>query len=123
MSDREIFDATEFLQRMRILEGQVAGASRDALFEAGEFVLAEAQKLCPVDTGALIASATGDDSHLGKGEYEIGFNTPYAAAVHERTEVAHPQGQAKYLETAMKTGLSRVNEILGREIAQRGVNG
>ena len=33
----------------------------------------------------------------------IGFGAAYAAAVHERLSARHPIGQAKYLETAMRS--------------------
>ncbi|HUX16910.1 MAG TPA: hypothetical protein VMW52_10590 [Phycisphaerae bacterium] len=119
--DRRDFDASEFLANLRILEGHVAGASRQGLLEAGEYVLGEAQKLCPVATGTLVGSATTDDSHADQGEVVIGFNTDYAAAVHERTDVPHGQGQAKFLEDAMKTHLPRVNEIIGQRIEREGL--
>lgn len=115
------FDMTEFRQRLQVLEAHVAGASRMGLIDAGEQVLGDAQQLAPVNTGALVGSATLDDSKAEGGEVTIGFNVNYAAAVHEREDVHHAQGQSKYLETAVRTGLPRVNQALGQRIAREGL--
>ncbi len=122
----ERFDMRQFTERLRQLERQVAGAANRALLDAAEQLVGDAQQLVPVDTGALAASGTVDDSAAGGpgvGQVTFGFNTSYAAAVHERTDVHHDQGQAKYLEAAIVAGLPRITEVLGREIAEHGVRG
>lgn len=43
-----------------------------------------------------------DPKNAGPLAYEIGFNTEYAAAVHERLDLHHDQGQAKYFERAIR---------------------
>jgi len=115
------FDAREFLARCRVLQAQVASAAPAALVDAGEQVLGDAQQLCPVRTGTLMGSATLDDSRAARGEVTIGFNTTYAAAVHERMDVRHGQGQAKFLATAMANDLPRINAVLGRRIGREGL--
>lgn len=79
-------------------------------------VLKDAQILCPVDTtknaphpGFLKDSAMIGDADESNLQWMIGFNAEYAAAVHEcltnwksGKTIIHPQGQAKFLETAMR---------------------
>jgi len=77
---------------------------RDGMWTAGRFLLREAQKLVPVDTGALKASGkvlvrNNDDNHP---EFHVSFGNDddvhYAAVQHENLEYFHTIGQAKYLE-------------------------
>ena len=56
-------------------------------------------------------------------EKQIGFNTDYAAAVHEGTDVNHqypgavnPKAQPKFLETAMRNNVKRVSQIVADAI-------
>jgi hypothetical protein len=37
---------------------------------------------------------------MGKAEVEVGYEAYYAIYVHERLELHHPKGQAKFLERA-----------------------
>ena len=99
-------------------------------------VEAEAKKKAPVDTGALRASGgaewdggeapppashTGTSGETGEaktteipefpvdageGEAYAYFTARYAAAQHEHTEYAHDEGQAKFLEDALKEAAS-----------------
>lgn len=116
------FNMAEFSSRLRQLEKRQAGRGRRAMVLAAEQIIGDAAELCPVKTGTLKASGTVDDSHVGKGDGDLGFvrfgfNTAYAAAVHERTELRHEQGQAKFLEAAIVNGLPRINDVVGRQLA------
>lgn len=70
-----------------------------------ETVFDESQRLVPVKTGAL--KATGDWGVIVSGKEAAGTihygneETDYAVAVHEKLNVKHPNGQAKYLEAAV----------------------
>lgn len=97
-------DISQLLEGLRRAEQAQLAAARQALGEFANHVIGDAQLLTPVDTGALQNSGvardvTGDRDSMTA---EIGFNTFYAAAVHERLELNHPVGQAKFLETAMR---------------------
>jgi hypothetical protein len=50
-------------------------------------------------------------------EKTVGFNTNYAAAVHERLDQQHEQGQAKYLETAMRNNAAKFESFVGGRVA------
>jgi len=93
-------------------------AAARAVDRFSHHVLGEAQVLCPVDTGALKASATATDPVDNNAliTQEIGFNTNYAAAVHERLDVHHPNGQAKFLETAMRANAAKFSDYVIAEI-------
>ncbi len=45
----------------------------------------------------------------------VGFSAWYAIYVHERLDVHHPIGQAKFLEVAIRTGAGRMGKIV-REV-------
>lgn len=71
-------------------------------WQVGQAILSAAQKRTPVKWSTLQNSGLSDPKDAGPLKYEIGFNTEYAAAVHERLELRHTQGQAKYLEAAIR---------------------
>ena len=99
--------------RRRALAAAVRGVN---LF--GEHVIGDSQTLCPVETGALKASGTTLPAEV-EGETVsklIGHNVEYAAAVHERMELKHDRGQAKYLETAVRNNLPKFSEFVGNQV-------
>ena len=69
--------------------------------------------------GALKASGSTEPARI-EGELvtkKIGFNTDYAAAVHERLDLHHePPGQAKFLETALRENAPKMAEFVGNEV-------
>lgn len=109
---------SKFVSMLRGRHSAVADAAIHAVDEFGEQVIGDAQQLTPVDTGALQASGTTEpaelDGHVVK--KEIGFNTDYAAAVHENLNAHHDVGQAKYLETAMKEDQKKFNPFMEKRI-------
>lgn len=74
----------------------------------------------PVDTGALKASGHSSDATITDSgiEVEVGYSQSYAGPVHERMNVRHEVGQAKYLEIPLilKSGelLPRVAQAMDR---------
>lgn len=85
----------------------ILSASKQGLYEEGEEIFAESQQEVPVDTGALKRSGyiekQGNSVDIGYGRSEeLGASnqTPntYMVAVHERLDVYHPNGKAKFLE-------------------------
>lgn len=111
-------DVSPLLKGLEELKRRQLDASRVAVDQFAEHVLGDAQELCPVDTGALKASATAEDAKQDGSMIKatIGFNTDYAAAVHER--VAKPGAfQAKTDQLAKK--LDRAKEQTKRLRAAR----
>lgn len=93
---------------------KIALAAAAALYELGQDILKRSDELIPVDTGTAKASGRvmfstgaggprvvvgygyGEQSNPKTGEPAIGYVIP----LHERVEVQHETGQAKFLETA-----------------------
>lgn len=96
MLDLEGFD--EVLNNLNEIDNNVEARGMEQLEAAAEVILTRAQQLTPVDTGRLRAS--GYTKRRGT-KVEIGFKAPYSLYVHERTDLHHTNGQAKFLETAM----------------------
>ncbi len=98
---------------------QLAAAQR-AVDVFAEHVIGDAQQLAPVDTGALQASGTtlpieSEGDSIVK---EIGFNTDYAAAVHENMVAHHDIGQPKYLTTALDQNASKLGPFIAAKVKE-----
>lgn len=97
---------------VRVRLGAHEGAAR-----GGEHLLHAAQSAVPVDTSALqrsgqvdvdgtvAAVSFGRDDGAGRGGRST---SEYAAIVHERMDVNHPRGQAKFLEQPMHAETSAI---------------
>jgi hypothetical protein len=72
-----------------VSEAAKAGAAKDA-----DRVLQIALELVPRDTGHLASTGYSRDG-------EVGFTADYALLVEEDTSAQHPNGQAKFLRTAL----------------------
>ncbi len=90
---------SQFRQRLEKVKAQLSENLDAGLNLAALALQAEAQKRCPVDTGALRASAYTRRSGSGDLiEYRVGFSQHYAVYVHEMTNANFKVGQAKFLE-------------------------
>jgi hypothetical protein len=91
-----------------------------ALLAAGEIVVAAAKKRTPVDTGALRANVNMTPYNITSegGNLNIAYLQEYAPYVHERLELRHRVGEAKFLENAIMDGsvravaLNVINRVL-----------
>lgn len=84
-----------------------------AVYQKGLAILADAVKLTPVDTGRLRASHYATPPEAGV--VEIGFGADYALPVHERTEVRHTTGEAKFLQKAVDKHRSGYADWIARQ--------
>lgn len=102
------------------------------IIAACKFILAESQKLVPVDTGALKASGKytiygggveteGIVSYGGSNLNPVsGLETAmYAIVVHEDVTVNHTNGQAKFLEQPMRQHRKKISTIVRKEMVKR----
>src|SRR4051812_9555758 len=96
-------DVSKFIKGMQEKRQRVIAAAVTGVDVFGEHVIGDAQQITPVKTGALQASGTTEEAKVDGTSVSktIGFNTHYAAAVHERLDSKHAVGQAKFLETSM----------------------
>ena len=94
--DRIIRNLAQYASRLSLAMDAAVSAS------AGT-VMVESQELCPVATGALRESAaTAAEVQDGVITAVVGYTASYAVPVHEKTEIQHTTGEAKYLENALK---------------------
>jgi hypothetical protein len=63
-----------------------------------KIIVEEARRRCPYDTHYL--ETHWQIVRKNKTNYNIVFTAPYAIFVHERLDVYHPHGEAKFLENA-----------------------
>jgi hypothetical protein len=108
---------------LRRAERRQLDAARRAIDVGGEAVLGRAQELAPVDTGALQASGTATSARADRRgiEKEVGFNTDYAAAVHERLDLRirtdrNPLARSKYLAAALAEKRGAVLRLIAAEM-------
>jgi hypothetical protein len=113
--------ATSFEQmRKRSVRANRAGLHAGALA-----IMAISVRLVPVDFNFLRGSAFVEKPRqVGKeARVRVGYGTKYAAAVHERTEVNHTVGQAKYLTDAIDNNNAvflRVFSMVARRVLFQG---
>jgi hypothetical protein len=101
------------------LMAKARGAAAAALYQEGLAVDAESVKRTPVDTGRLrathyVSPPTQRGAHV---VVEIGNGTEYAIHVHERTELHHKTGEAKFLQNAMNARKAGMLERLAKRTA------
>jgi hypothetical protein len=111
----------QVIGNMKKLDHTIPLKAAAALYQEGLVVQKESMKRTPVDTGALRAShETSLPSWKGDSlEVTIAVGGPaadYAVPVHERTEVTHTNGQAKFLESAVHEASSSLLERLAQRM-------
>ena len=75
-------------------------ATMRGLLKAGLILQADAQRRTPVDTRNLRGSAYTRKN--GDAAVDVGYTAAYAVFVHEDLEAKHTNGEAKFLENAIK---------------------
>jgi len=86
----------------------------EALTQAAEHVGEVSAQLVPIEEGTLLRSQKIEiDSAT---EASISYNTVYARYQHERLDLRHEHGQAKYLEQPMITEEPKVLEIIAEHL-------
>jgi hypothetical protein len=98
-------------------------AARDGVQLGLEHVLAESNKIVPLDEGILERSGKVLMAPNGP-QGAVVYDTPYAVRQHEELTWKHlPGRQAKYLETAMNANAETLKEIVAAKIRQDGFAG
>lgn len=97
----------------------IKGRSRQGMHMAALIVKGTALPLTPIETGNLRGSWFSHPLQQGDNigvELGYGEGASYAVYVHERTELHHDVGQAKFLEEALKREEKRILEILRKTV-------
>lgn len=92
--------------------------------EEMEMISTDAKKLTPVEHGPLKASGHATSVRIVGGALVGsvvfgGAAASYAPYVHERLDVHHPVGQAKFLTTAVQRRVRGMGTRLAREMAKQ----
>lgn len=113
------FDSTELQRRIQRLEQSFPEALEEAVAQEMVEVYKNMLPRIPVDTGALRESAYVE--RMGD-HIEVGVSQDYGIFVHERTELRHTVGEAKFLENAWnfrKPGMeARIRQRVYKDVAQ-----
>jgi len=98
----------KILQNLDLAGRRSRGAVAAALYQEGLAIMAESVKQVPVDTGRLrsthyVSPPTGDKDDP---VCTLGYGTNYGVYVHERPELKHTSGKAKFLEDPINSARS-----------------
>lgn len=119
-------------RNLDVAEERLSKELGGALFLEGRKVIEEAALEVPKDTLALYRSRFVTPPTTGKGEIKVicGFGTDsvinprtgrptsqYAVYVHERLDLKHPVGKAKFLEDPVNRARPDLEERLARHVA------
>jgi len=109
--------ASEIRQRIRMLSASLGEKFRRGLTKAGLELQRWSQKEVPVDMGTLKNSAGTRVIGAGWGSDAVVFYTAaYAVYVHERMDLKHPVGRAKFLEGPARERRDELLRIIEREV-------
>ncbi len=102
-------DFGQVLKRLSRIDRDIKPAARYARGEVGDELLRLSQKEVPHDEGTL--ANTGVSEREGD-EQVVGYNTPYAARLHENPGYTFQKGRkGKYLEQPMKENIAPFRRI------------
>lgn len=104
MSDFDVM-TREFEKRLDLYDDRVVAATTKALDQNGQDLWKESANLVPKDEGTLEGSgyANPPKKRGGTIEVTVGYNTPYAAKVHETMLPAVPVGGEKQMHPGPTT--------------------
>lgn len=111
----------ELIRRLRALGDRILPAAASALHQEHERIMTEAKTRTPVETGALRNSGRVSSPEI-RGSVVIsegGFGdsaVKYAIHVHERLDLRHPVGQAKFYESVVLEAASGMEARLGQAL-------
>lgn len=91
----------------------VEKAAPVALAQGAEHIRAKAVELTPVETGVLAGSA---EVNVENDRASITYPGPYARYQHERLDLHHEHGQAKFLEQPLATEKDTALGIVAEQI-------
>lgn len=110
-----------FLRRLEAIRKNSENALGAALFKEGSRIMARSKELVPVDTGLLRSTGTVFPP-VEKGDkvtVVIAYGTNYGLPVHERLDVFHPTGQAKFLTRAMQEAAPGFSERIAASMRKK----
>ena len=101
---------------------KVVPAVEDAVVRAirnwAEPMMAESNAEAPKDTGYMVSTSYIEQPEVSNGQIsaEMGYRADYAIYPHERLELHHPVGKAKFLEDPMNRNAPKLLTDVSKEI-------
>jgi len=114
-----------FKMNMQLVSKTISKSVAAALYTEAVIVEQTSRERTPVSTGALRASHETSLPVMGEGQIDIqirvgGPAAPYAIPVHEKVEVYHKVGQAKFLESAILESAPTLAARIARRVKLEG---
>jgi len=110
------FNDSDFQNKINKLQTTMADLQMRALKIIADELLRLSQLEVPFDKGHLLQSGNTEEE---QDYYIVGYNTPYAAKVHEHPEYRFKNGRkGKYLEDPMKRNLTIFREYFNNEMGK-----
>lgn len=103
--------------QLRQLNAKLDAVIPAALAEGIEHIRAASAPLVPIETGRLVGSASVNVD-AENDTASISYEGPYARYQHERLDLRHEHGQAKYLEQPMTTEKDKALDIVAHRIRE-----
>lgn len=95
---------------IRETQARVTSGAEKALFEAGSYVLEEANRTVPFREGVLAGSGEVESDDR---QAVISYDTPYAQQQHEDVTIRHTAGRrAKWLEMTVREQSDRIVQFI-----------
>lgn len=115
----------EFLRKLKSLGDRATTIVSGALLQEAEAIMTESKKQVPVDTGNLRSSGHVTPPEVRGGHVAVtlaygGPAAPYAIVQHERLDLRHTVGKAKYLEDPLLEAASGMERRIG-SIIRKGI--
>lgn len=115
MADIE-WDTKEFDKNIKILEKDTEEATKKAVLDVANEVLRLSQLEVPHNIGTLQNSGHVEPP-IPSIEITVGYNTPYAARLHEHPEYRYQKGRkGKYLEDPIKNNLNVFQDYYKKQL-------
>jgi hypothetical protein len=109
----------EFIKAVEHSKAGYERAFAAALYQEGLALHAASVPQVPVEYGRLRASGyVSPPTGVDNPEVEVGYGTDYAVYVHERTELRHKVGKAKFLSDPMNERQNGYAERLAKRTQQ-----
>jgi hypothetical protein len=99
------------------VQARMRRATADAIEDAAEFLLEQANRSVPLQDGILQGSGKVTTRGGGKVGAAVSYDTPYAVRQHEDTRLAHAPGRrAKWLQRTLNEERRRILDFIASKI-------
>lgn len=117
MADVKV-DTSQFNSKVKAALKGMDKRERDSNIEVAEEVLRLSQLEVPHDEGTLAGTGTVTDNY--EGDVAVGYNTPYAARLHEHPEYNFQKGRkGKYLTDPINRNFKKLKAMFTQQFGKK----